>query len=63
MIPQFIDWTVPPDPQEIERLRETARLSWPEKLQWLEEMQRLVEFINPQPTQLQLNLQIPDQTT
>ena len=40
-----IDWTVPPDPQEIEQLRAVARLSWPEKLQWLEEMQRMVEFI------------------
>ncbi len=41
----LINWTVPPDPQEIEQLRRTARLPWPEKLQWLEQMHRRVEFM------------------
>lgn len=41
MTPLVINWNVPPDPQEIEQLRDAARLSWPEKLQWLEEMQRI----------------------
>ncbi|PQV63826.1 hypothetical protein B1R32_10830 [Abditibacterium utsteinense] len=41
----FIDWTVAPDPYEIENLRDAARLPLWEKLEWLEAAQRLVEQI------------------
>ncbi len=41
MTPPNINWNVPPDPQEIEQLRQAARLSWAEKLEWLEQMQRM----------------------
>lgn len=43
-----IDWNVPPDPHEIEQLRDNARLSWADKLDWLEEMQRLALFLQKQ---------------
>lgn len=46
--PPKIDWTVPPDPEEIENLRSFAALSMWDKLQWLEEAQRMVEHMNGQ---------------
>ncbi len=48
MTPPNINWNVPPDPQEIEQLRDAARLSWADKLDWLEEMQRLALFLQKQ---------------
>ncbi len=40
-----IDWTVPPDPAEIEQLRELARMPFSEKLAWLAQAQDLVEHL------------------
>ena len=40
-----IDWSVPPDPQEIEQLCDIA--DWPlwDRLDWLEEAQLIVESL------------------
>ena len=38
-----IDWTTPVDENELEQMRDFARLSLWEKLGWLEEAQRYVE--------------------
>lgn len=40
-----IDWTVPPDPAEIEQLRELAKLPFSEKLKWLAKAQQIVEHL------------------
>ena len=40
-----IDWSIPVAPQELEQLREVARLPLSQKLEWLEESQRLVEAL------------------
>ena len=44
----FIDWTVAPDPYEIENLRDAARLPMWEKLEWLEAAQLFAEQMETQ---------------
>ena len=46
-----IDWPVAPDPREIARLRELAKLPLWEKLQWLETAQEMVESMSAQQAQ------------
>jgi hypothetical protein len=40
-----IDWSVPPDPTEIEQLREVAKLPFSEKMKWLAQAQGIVESL------------------
>jgi hypothetical protein len=45
LTPYEIDWTVPPDPAEIEQLREVAKLPFSEKLKWLAQVGRMAEHM------------------
>ena len=49
--PPQIDWSVPPSREEIEQLREVARLPLWVKLEWLEQMQKIAEHMQKQHAQ------------
>ena len=45
LTPYEIDWSVPPDPVEIEQLREVAKLPFSEKLKWLAQVGTMFEHM------------------
>jgi hypothetical protein len=48
LTPQEINWNVPPDPMEIEQLREVAKLPYWEKLKWLAQAGRMADHLQKQ---------------